>query len=239
MFKKFIKLVKNRYFVFGLLITLLFSMLGFRLSYLTVDMGEYYYNMAQERKKIEVTLKGARGNILDRNGIPLAVNRQMYVAQVDRRWLPASGIEINEILKAAIEIIEENGDKILDNIPIKHGVKVIEDVIPYTVDGFYYDFDTNDAQTQARRYDRWRKDAGISVDLPADQMLEHLRERYNIDVSVSDEMARKIISIRLDLYQNRYRQDEPVKIAENINEKTVSQLETYSSDLPGIQTVIE
>ena len=64
----------------------------------TVDMGEYYYQIAQERKKIEVTLRGVRGNILDRNGIPLAVNRQIYVAQVDRRWLPANGVQINEIL---------------------------------------------------------------------------------------------------------------------------------------------
>ena len=77
MMKKFLQLMKNRYFLFGLIITILFTALGFRLAYLTVDMGEYYYNLAQESKKIEVTLKGARGNILDRNGIPLAVNRQI------------------------------------------------------------------------------------------------------------------------------------------------------------------
>ena len=70
-------------------------------------------------------------------------------------------------------------------------------------------------------------------------MLTTLRKRYEIDPSVPDEMARKIISIRLDLYMNRYRQDEPVKIAENLNEVTVSHLQTYSDELPGIQTVIE
>jgi hypothetical protein len=63
---------------------------------------------------------------LDRNGIPLAVNRQIHVAQVDRRWLPADGEEINDILMKAIEIIEENGDTVIDNIPIKSGVKVYE-----------------------------------------------------------------------------------------------------------------
>lgn len=239
MMKKFIKLIKNRYFVFGVLITILFCMLGFRLAYLTVDMGEHYYQIAQERKKIEVTLKGERGNILDRNGIPLAVNRQIYVAQVDRSWLPVSGEEINAILKETIEIIELNGDTILDNIPIKNGVKVYEDVIPYTVDGFYYDFETEDTEIQEKRYKAWRNNVGIKVDLPADQMLNHLRQRYKIDDSISDEMARKIISIRLDLYLNRFRQDEPVKIAEAIDDQTVSQLETYANELPGIQTVVE
>ncbi|NLB41286.1 MAG: hypothetical protein GX815_03345 [Clostridiales bacterium] len=239
MMKKFIKLAKNRHFIFGVLITLLFVALGLRLSYLTIDMGEYYYQRAQERKKIEVTLKGARGNILDRNGVPLAVNRQIYVAQVDRRWLPARGVEINEILKKAIEIIELNGDTILDNIPIKNGVKVYDDMIPYTIDGFYYDFGTDNVETQERRYNTWRSNTGIREDLPADQMLELLRDRYDIEPTISNEMARKMISIRLDLYLNRFRQDEPVKIAEDIDNQTVSYLETYTNELSGIQTVVE
>ena len=157
LWEKFVKLVKNRFFIFSLIITFLFVILGFRLAYLTVDMGELYYNMAQERKKIEVTLKGARGNILDRNGIPLAVNHQIHAAQVDRRWLPADSTEINDILMKAIEIIEENGDTVLDNIPIKNGVKVYEGIIPHTMDGFYYDFLTNDADTMVSRYETWRR----------------------------------------------------------------------------------
>lgn len=237
--KKFVKLVTNRFFIFGLIITVMFSVLGFRLAYLTVDMGEYYYNLAQERKKIEVTLKGARGNILDRNGIPLAVNRQIHVAQVDRRWLPARDDDINATLHKAIQIIEQNGDSILDNIPIKNGVKVYEGIIPHITDGFYYDFGTSDPETHEKRYNNWRKETGIKEDLPADQMLASLRKRYNIDPSIPDETARKIISIRLDLYLNRYRQDEPVKIAEDIDIRTVSHLESYSDMLSGIQTVIE
>jgi len=237
--KKFLKLVQNRFFIFSLIITFLFGLLGFRLAYLTVDMGDYYYNMAQERKRIKMTLKGTRGDILDRNGIPLAVNRQIYVAQVDRRWLPTDNKEVNDILMKAIEIIEQNGDTVIDNIPIKSGVKVYEGIIPHAAEGFYYEFLTNDSETIVKRYNAWRKDAGIKEDLPADQMLQALRERYEIDPSISDEMARKIISIRLDMYMNRYKQDEPIKIAENISERTVSHLETYSDDLPGIQTSIE
>jgi penicillin-binding protein 2 len=237
--KKFLKLIKNRYFIMTIIITMLFAVLGFRLAYLTVDMGEYYYNMAQERKMIEVTLKGARGNILDRNGIPLAVNRQIYVAQVDRKWLPSKDEEINQVLYETIKIIEQNGDVLLDNIPIKSGVKVYEDIVPYAADGFYYDFGTTDASVHEKRYDAWRKEANIKADLPADMMLALLRERYKIDESIPDEAARKIISIRLDLYLNRFRQDEPVKIAEDINNRTVSHIETYANELRGIQTVIE
>ena len=54
MMKKFLHLMKNRFFVFGLVIVLLFTALGARLAYLTVSKGEYYYNMAQERKQIRL-----------------------------------------------------------------------------------------------------------------------------------------------------------------------------------------
>ena len=123
-----------------------------------------------------------------------------------------------------IEIIEQNGDTVIDNIPIKNGVKVYEGIIPHTVDGFYYDFATENTDTRIKRYNTWRQDTNIKADLPADQMLAALRERYQIPPDLPDETARKIISIRLDLYLNRYRQDEPIKIAEDLSERTVSHL---------------
>ncbi|WZL78491.1 penicillin-binding transpeptidase domain-containing protein [Eubacteriales bacterium mix99] len=243
MMKKFLHLMKNRFFVFGLVVVLLFTALGTRLAYLTVSKGEYYYNMAQERKQISVTLKGARGNILDRNGIPLAVNRQTYVAQVDRRWLPTDGEKINAVLLKAIDILEKNGETLLDSIPIKNSSIVPNDTGQKTSGGFYYNFGTKNKDTAKKRYDAWRESIGMKgktkKDLPADQMLAELREHYKIKKSVPDETARKIISIRLDLYLNRFRQDEPVKIAEDINYRTVSGIETNADELSGIQTVVE
>lgn len=239
MMEKILKFIKNRYFLLGLIITILFTTLGFRLAYLTVEMGAVYNNMAQERKKIEVTLQGPRGSIRDRNGIPLATNKQIYVAQIDRQWMPKQGKQVNELLFNVIEVINKYGDSIKDNLPIKYGVKVYEDLVPYTVKGYYYDFGTEDPARYQELYNAWRKDAGIKEDLPADEMFALLRKRYEIEQNISDEIARMIVSIRLDLYLNRFKQDEPVKIAEDINSKTVSHLETYSDELPGIQTVIE
>ncbi|HZK34284.1 MAG TPA: penicillin-binding transpeptidase domain-containing protein [Bacillota bacterium] len=239
-FKKILKIIKSRYFIFGVIVTIMFAALGLRLSYLTVEMGESYYIKAQERKMTTMTLRGDRGNILDRNGIPLAVNRQAYIVQVDRQWLPAMDEDRNEVVRQAIEIINNNGDRLLDNLPIKYGTRVYEDTLPYAIEGLYYDFGTSDQTEHRRRYDKWRKDANLEkVDLPAQEMLDHLRDRYKIDEKLSDQEARNIISIRLDLFYNRYRQNEPVRIAENISDRTLSQIETYSDKLPGVQTAVE
>ena len=37
------------------------------------------------------------------------------------------------------------------------------------------------------------------------EMLNHLRERFEVDSSLPDDIARRIVSIRLDIYMNRYR----------------------------------
>ncbi len=238
--KKILKILKSRYFIFGVIITLFFAALGFRLFYLTVERGEYYYIKAQERKMTEMTLRGERGNIYDRNGIPLAVNKQSYIIQVDRQWLPTKDEDRNRVLGEAVKIILDNGDRLVDNIPIKYGTRVYEDTVPYLVEGLYYDFGTSNQADFKRRYDQWRDEVNLkNVDLPAEEMLAFLRERYNIDESLSDKEALNIISIRLDLYKNRYRQNEPVRIAENIGDATLSQIETYSDKLPGVQTATE
>ncbi len=234
------KLLKNRYFQLGVIVVFLFSALGFRLAYLTVELGETYYHMAQERKKIELTLRGARGNILDRNGIPLAVNRQIYVAQIDRQWMPNRDEDINRLLEQVIMLIEDNGERLEYNLPIHYGTQVYDHAMtPYVVDGFYYDFNTQLASRHQELYNRWRKDAGIRPNLPADEMLAHLRERYKIAEETADEMAAKIISIRLDLFMHRYRQYEPVRLAEDISSTTVTLLSTYTDVLPGVQVVVE
>ena len=233
------KLLTSRYFQIGVITVLLFAALSVRLAYLTVEHGQAYHAMAQEKKRIELTLRGNRGNILDRNGIPLAVNRQIYVAQVDRQWLPASHNEINAVLEELIVTLEENGERLEYNLPIQFGMRVYDDVVPpYAVDDLFYDFKTQFPDRHRTLYNRWRSDAEIPKDLPADEMLAHLRQRYQISSDLDDTIAAKIISIRLDLFMSRFRQHEPVIVAETLNPRTVARLTTRADTMPGVQVVV-
>ena len=56
-----------------------------QLAYITVKMGDTYYTLSMERKSVELLLKGSRGNILDRNGIPMAMNKQIFVVELARK----------------------------------------------------------------------------------------------------------------------------------------------------------
>ncbi len=116
-----LKWFKNRFFLFGLICTLGLSTLLVRLAYLTVELGETYYALSMERKSVEIPLRGTRGNILDRNGIPMAMNKQMFVVELDKQSMPSGNKQLNDLIYRVVSIIKENGDttSLMDNIPIK------------------------------------------------------------------------------------------------------------------------
>lgn len=250
--KKIKAFFTNRYILFSIVCIVIFGILAAQLAYLTVEQGEYYYAQSLDKERVELRLNGSRGRILDRNGVPMAINTQIYVAQIDRQRMPTDQEELNRVLARTLSIIAGNGDAkcLSDTIPIK-----IRDA-----GELYYAWEGNEPETQEARLKNWYNDIGagvssngkpISLEDSRDpvKMLAYLRERYHIpagddesteeDESIGDAMALMMISVRLDLYLKRYSQYQPVRIASGIREETVAQLSTYSAEMPGIEVTVE
>ena len=230
--------LKNRYVQFGIICITGFSILAFQLSYLTVEKGEELYAESLNRQRVELKLRGNRGNILDRNGIPVAVNTQIYAIQLNRRQFPTDHQEINNVLYKLLTIIYKNGDEhtLIDSIPIRirEGAYSSKDKAE-----FYYIWEGEEDEIRKERYNKWINKIGAKGEMTADEMMEYLRERYKIDDSISDEMARRIACIRLEIYMRRFTQYEPIPIASGISYESLIELETFASELPGIQTTVE
>ena len=59
-----------RYIILMVVVTAMFGALVLQLANLQLRNGQEYYDTAESRKMKTYTLKGERGMILDRNGIP-------------------------------------------------------------------------------------------------------------------------------------------------------------------------
>jgi penicillin-binding protein 2 len=66
-----------------------------------------------------------------------------------------------------------------------------------------------------------------------------IREFYNVDPNLTDEAARKILTIRNDLTAQGYLRYLPTKVALDINQETVLEIEERSHDLEGVSVVTE
>ncbi|NLI60565.1 MAG: hypothetical protein GX375_03940 [Clostridiales bacterium] len=228
-----LKKLKERNIQFAIICLLCLSVLAGQLAYLTVEKGDELYAQSLKKQRVELKLKGTRGNIVDRYGIPLANNRQIYSVQLDRQLIPSGHDDLNNIILQMLEIIYENGDqdKLLNVMPIE---------IDSNTGKYRYTWENEDIDIQDMRYRRWSEDIGVNDKLSAEDMMNYLRkERYEIDDGVDDEMALGIISVRLNIYMKRFTQYEPIPVAEDISPETVVLLETFASEMPGIQTLVD
>ena len=77
-----------RFFVFGLLVVLLASILGLRLFLLQVADARHFATLAETNRAVDQALPSTRGVIYDRNGTPLVVNVPSYAVKIRPADLP-------------------------------------------------------------------------------------------------------------------------------------------------------
>ena len=74
--------LKPRFAALGLIVLAIFGLLLFRLWTMQVVDGSAYAQQANNNRVREITLEAPRGRILDRNGVPLVVNRTTMAVTV-------------------------------------------------------------------------------------------------------------------------------------------------------------
>ncbi len=193
---------------------LLFFLLLCRLYNLQIINGDYFNTQISGTTTKEISVSAPRGNIYDRMGRPLAVNYSSWVVKLDPS---VSMDDPNAVLYRLIQLLEQNGEEIEDDFPISE-----EKPYAFLLDG------------SETREVRWKKDMGLKEGLNASECFYTLRDMFEIDPSMSDEEARKLLSLRSTMYRQRYSKYMPIVISKEVSQKTIAYLEENSSAFPGI-----
>lgn len=115
---------KKRLIGFGILITILSSMLGFRLYYIQVEKSSFFSELAMKQRSSQVTTNPSRGTIYDRNLIPLTNKDKVRTIVVHKNLLLREEALYHKVLensylsKEDLDHLLETNDYILQ-IPIK------------------------------------------------------------------------------------------------------------------------
>jgi len=91
--------------------------LGFKMAVLTIVEGEEYRAVADIKKIKDIPVKAPRGKILDKNGVLLADNVASFTVQMYTDEIESE--RFNEISYILSKILDENGEKPIDDFPIK------------------------------------------------------------------------------------------------------------------------
>lgn len=244
MFKKIKELFrlfqKSRLAVAGVVMTLLFGVLLWRMFDLQIVNGENYQNDYNLKIVKERTLNSTRGNIYDRNGKLLAYNELSYSVTIEDNGTYSSTSDKNETLNAqiaqVITALESNGDSIIDDFKIN----LLEDgSYEFNVKGTAWKRFLADVYGEVS-YD----DLGYSTKLgydtsnaTAEQVMQYLTDSYDIGEEYDAQMARKIIIVRFAMAQNAYQKYIATTIATNVSEESVAYIKEHSDELQGIDAV--
>lgn len=218
-FENVLKIFQNRLIVLYVVIGVLFIILAVKLFTLQIINGEFYNSQVKATTLQEVVVNAPRGNIYDRYGIPLATNKSSFTVNIDAS---ISVENQDDIFVKLISLLEKNQEDIVDEFPISK-------TKPFT-------FDFDGSQTQEKR---WKKDMGLDENLTAEECFNALKEKFSVDPKWSDSDARKILSLRCQLYLKRYSKYIPIIVAYDVKSETIAAIEEEKSNYPAIYIDVE
>jgi penicillin-binding protein 2 len=154
-----------------------------KLFSLQIVNGEEYLDKSNSRLTRETTVKASRGNILDCNGNILAGTKIKYSLELYKSKIETK--ELNAAILNVINVLEENGDKYIDNFPI-------------TINPIQYEFSTEE------RTKKWLEKKEIDVNSSANDALNYYIKEYELENYSLEEiiMLMQVVDSQKVLFQN-------------------------------------
>ncbi len=209
---------KDRHAIVSIILILVFSVIVYQLANLQLVQGENYYTQSQVLNLRSRTILAERGNVLDRYGVPIAVNSTSYCLMLVDTGKPSE--ELNTMMYKLVKILEKNGEKYSDTFskylsgePAKFGTLLenSKDRIKVLKNATGYKFTGLDQNSAPGKFYEYFRDTVFKIDT----------EKYK------EPDIYKIMTLRFEgLGYN------PI-IAEEIGTETVAEVEERKDEFPG------
>ncbi len=242
------RVIRSRVLILMILITLMTAILFHRLFQIQIINGESYQNDFSLSIKRERQLSSARGNIYDRNGVPVAYNELSYCV-VFEDTIPDTNthernLKLNGMLYNLIRMIESHGDSVVEDFEIEQsaGGGYVYNVSGFTLQRFKADLfghalidDLSEKERDITAGDLMKQlcDEDHYGILDPD-ITEQEREEYGLPDSFTDHEILQLAGLRADIAAYSFQRYQTVTIARNIGRDTMAQIMENKDRFPGI-----
>ena len=181
---------------------------------------------ANSVSKYEVVVDGARGEVYDRNGVTLVSNRQGNSIKFNAALFPSQSrnAERNQIIYTLVELCEAKNEEWTDNLPIiynEFGELVFEE----------------DRETDIKGL-KSANMLNLNSYATALNCLDALIDMYEL-YDYPQSVARKIASVRYEMWRTGYSITNPYTFAEDVSNETVSIIKEKSEFFKGVEIEIK
>ena len=190
--------------------------------------GARYNEAANERLVSNIVAKAPRGEILDRYGAPLVMNKIGY--SVVMQDVGLEDAEENAVIQTLVDIMTSTGGVYYNELPISD--------YPYE---FIFSDENGDGSTEDE-CSEWFKDnkylnKGIKPDMSAAQVMEAYKTIYGIDRTLDEYMQKQIIAVRYGADAYGMTATISYTFADDIGLETVTRIKENQSRLSGVSII--
>lgn len=188
--------------------------------------GEEYAGAVNTATQSTVPIKAARGEMVDRNGKPIVVNRQGYSIIFDYSYFPSKkeNNERNSIIISLIRLFEQSGVEWTNDLPI-----VID-----ASGGLVYKADSEKEIQVMKSKDMLNLNSYATAQNCYDAMVEE----FGIDSSYSLRDGLKIAAVRYQMLLNGFGVSTPYTFAEDVDEVLVAKIKENSATFKGVDVQV-
>ncbi len=206
------------YFLVGLVVAA-FALNCLRLMQFQVVQSAEFQELAEKNSTIKATVSAARGEIVDRYGRPLAVNKVGFNIVFDKAFME-EGTE-NAIIASLIELLQKSETDWIDTLPITKKE-------PYEFKESSSDSDVNNV----------KQTIGLNTYATAENCIDELIEKCEI-TGYGQKMTRLIAGVRYEMLRSGFSLNNQYTFAEDVSSELVSKIKEQSHKYVGVDIVEE
>ena len=209
----------------ALILVLVFCAVFGRLYSMIVVKSDGYVARASTKSTKTITVYGRRGTIYDTNMVPLAYDETSYNVTFYRdptKSSEADRANYTQVLITVIRLVESNGKTTVNNFWMQKD----EDGV------WRFNSGSSSEAVEASRERQWRANFYMT-NVPEEELFDTLLEKYCIPKDLDEEMTVKVLSLWQESRMNAFN-SLPVTIAYDVGFETVSEIESMSMELDGI-----
>ena len=217
--REILKRISNRVLVLSAITVIVFYSMVLVLFELQIVNGENMETSARTPVYVTIDVPAPRGEIFDKHGRPLAVNKTAFVVKFDPSYAEK---DMGRMLHSFIKLMEDGGENVIYDFPITEE----------TPRQFLF----NDSETREKR---WKEDMGVndsaaSYEATADEAYDYLVKYFGLDkLDLTPQEQYKVLALRSALFMNRINLD-ALTVAVDVKETTCVALEEKNQEFPGV-----
>lgn len=197
-------------------IAVIFGIFSIRLFGVQIIDGEEYASLAEAGTKTTISIAASRGEILDRNQIPLVSNRTSYAVVLDYNYFPHTDLkEQNDCLLSLIRLLQVQGEEWNDTLPISAQS-------PYTF--------LEERESGITRLKSYLRMASYAT---AENCMSHMIELYELEDYTAEEQ-RYLAGIHYNMSVAGFGQRTPYTFAGDVSSETMYKILENSDQFPGV-----